>query len=334
MSYNPLYGTKMLQREATCFSLRMQSISFTNEYALAFKTGSLLALSLMLLVCSAFWQQAHAAQPKTSLRIIYSANTLGQLSPLYTSEGSLGGLARRESAIAQLKSTKPAPNMHLVGSHEFAADSNQGAVPLLGTNLSTDTIRRIYNLLNIDVGYLSTEAAALFRIAQSLPINFHVLSTMPVVERLQVSGQSIGVVLFPPIIDKSGKPYTPSKARNTLAAVLKAGKKVSDASLVIGVSPWGADFEKSALPHLSGVFHMIFGGGSGGAQGAAILAQAPSVLWIRPGENGYSLNIVNVLRMPGKGRHPSWIFGKNVTAEQILLTDVIKDSPKVNALLH
>ena len=222
-----------------------------------------------------------------------------------------------------------------MGSHEFSPDNFNAPLPASTPPVSTDQVRRVYDALGIDAGYLSPEAAALFRMARSLPINFHVVGQAPVTQRVQVNGQSVGLVFFPAIpLGADNKPE-PDAFRAALAAVLEAGRALRDTRLLVGISPWGATTEETAMPHLTQLYHVLLGGGPGQPVTGVALPQAPGTLWVRPEGKGTGVHVIDIHTLPAKNDpNHHWVEGVSVTPRVQRLDQPAQEDPDVAALLR
>ena len=172
-----------------------------------------------------------------------------------------------------------------------------------------------YNLLGVDLGWISKKSAAWLREnAGDIPRGFVEVGAEPVTKLLESTvgllGGPVGFVLFPEG-PEAGRSPTPKQ----VAAVIAAGKSLRDkAVLVVGVSPWGYVGERDFLPQAQGVFDCILGSGEGVGFPSAIPQKAPGVLWIRPDAMGRTVSVLELFERPRQGQPVQWIDRKNFGA--------------------
>jgi len=160
-----------------------------------------------------------------------------------------------------------------------------------------------YNLLNVDLGWLSKKSAEwLRRNAGDIPRGFVEVGSEPITRLLDSPVGSIGFVLFPEGLEPGRSP-TPKQ----IAAVMVAGKSLKNkAVMVVGVSPWGYVGEQDFLPEAQGVFDCILGGGEGVGFSSVNPQNAPGVLWLRPDAGGRAINILELFAKPRTGQKMKW----------------------------
>ena len=161
-----------------------------------------------------------------------------------------------------------------------------------------------YNLLNVDIGWLSKKSAEwLRRNTGDIPRGFVEVGSEPITRLLESTAGTLGFVLFPEG-PEPGRSPTPKQ----IAAVIAAGKSLKDkAVMVVGISPWGYIGERDFLPAAQGVFDCILGSGEGVGFPSAVPQKTPSVLWIRPDGAGRSVNILELFVKPQIGQKIEWI---------------------------
>lgn len=224
----------------------------------------------------------------------------------------------------------------LAGAEEFLPDLAPGApVTAALSSITPDNVRRAYDRIGVDAGYLSSAAAAWFRVGRALPINFTEVTTAPVVRRLTAGGVSVAVVHFPPLPQGDEAAALPDRLR----AVIEAARSVADAQLVVGVSPWGFMAEDHALPHLEEAFHVLIGGGSGAPFPAHSPKSAPGLLWLRPTPDGKNVQILDIRALPARtADRPAfkrpWLADVTFESRDATLTPDIPDDTAVAELLR
>ena len=217
-----------------------------------------------------------------------------------------------------------------MGADEFLPDAARLGVessPALSA-VPPDRVRQAYDRLGVNSGYLSSDAAAWFRVGRALPMNFTEVTGEPVIKRLVTGGLSVAVIHFPPL--PIGSP--PSLLAERIRRVTEAARSVADAQLIVGVSPWGLPAEEEALPLLQGSLHVLVGGGPGPSFSAAPPPTAPELLWVRPGTQGKHVSLIDILSLPAPGS--AWTPGIHVEAREAALSPEIADDPEIAALLR
>lgn len=222
----------------------------------------------------------------------------------------------------------------LVGADEFVVDADAPDPKKTG-NATPDTVRQAYDALTVDAGYLSTRAAAWF--GDTLPQHFVRVGVSPVVRRLQVGGISVALVFFPPepSATTSSIPSDSSEAtpNRVLGAVLVAARSVADADIRIGLSPWGFQRERQALPALAEVFDVVLGGGTGAPLVGEVNPALPSLLWSRAEREGRSLMVLDLLDIPAPGLPRNWTIGLFSQCREVSLDAHIPTDLRMERLL-
>ena len=119
-----------------------------------------------------------------------------------------------------------------------------------------------------------------------------------------------------------------------LAAVLEAGLKAAAADLIIGVSPWGIETEKKALPALGQAYHVLLGGGPGAPFPGSAPDNVPGTLWSRPDRRGRSITVLDVLELPGRNPVHVWTNNVNVETREAVLDASVPEDPAVAGILE
>lgn len=212
-----------------------------------------------------------------------------------------------------------------MGAEEFfpdtseAEDANQGKI-------APNRISQAYTALDITCGYLSLAASRWF--GKSIPPHFLPVADHPVTRRFLCGNVSVAVILFPSLPTESVQ-----AEKKPITAALKAATAVSDADLIIGVSPWGFRAEHGACPALAKRFHVLLGAGEGAPFAAETLPQSPSLLWSRADHNGRSLMVLDIMDLPRSGIETAWEPGLSFTAREVVLTAAIPEHPEIKRLL-
>lgn len=213
----------------------------------------------------------------------------------------------------------------LVGAEEFFPDV-PGTESPTREKTSPARISQAYTALDVTFGYLSLAASQWF--GKSIPLHFALVADQPVTRRFLCGSVSVAVILFPSFPSGSSE-----AGQNPAAAVLKAAKTVSDADLVIGVSPWGFRTEYAAYAALAERFHVLLGAGEGAPFAAEVLPQCPSLLWSRADHDGRSLMVLDIMALPHAGEKTAWVPGLSFMAREVVLTAAVPEQPDMQRLL-
>lgn len=221
------------------------------------------------------------------------------------------------------------PTLTLVGADEFAPDTELPDPAKTG-DASPQAVRVVYDALGVDCGLLSSSAAAWFGDAR--PARFVEAADSPVTRRLTVGGQSVAVIFFPPL-SVGGTRESETPTPKLLAAVLAAADAASDATVRIGVSPWGFEGEYAVRQALEQRFHVLLGAGPGAPFAAEVNAQVPGLLWSRADRDGRSVMVIDLLALPQPGEPFAWEWGLTMQAKEVRLTSDIPSDPRMEAIL-
>jgi len=200
---------------------------------------------------------------------------------------------------------------------------NKNALP---TAESARVALAAYNLLNVDIGWLSKKSAQWMRDnAGDIPRGFIEVGSEPVVRLLDSPVGTLGFVLFP-----EGPEPGRSPAPKQINAAVTAGKSLKNkAVMVVGISPWGYVGERDFLPKAKGVFDCILGSGEGVGFPGTVPQKTPGVLWIRPDGAGRAVNILELYFKPQPGQAIQWIERKTFGASLEFLDNTCPSDPAV-----
>lgn len=212
----------------------------------------------------------------------------------------------------------------------------------------------------MDAGYLSSAAARWFSAKGSLPTGFTRVDAAPVARCLPVAladdrRLDVVIVFFPPLPEDHTDAWTapPDSLLDDILAVARAagGQNADDAreperprtdnappaaaaplELVVGVSPWGFQAERFALPRLAGPFHILLGAGPGAPLPAEVFDDAPSVLWSRADVDGRGVIVLDLLQLPARGQN--WNPLAAAWAREIDIAPPLPADPDMERLLR
>ncbi|MDR3074374.1 MAG: hypothetical protein LBV01_06615 [Deltaproteobacteria bacterium] len=261
-------------------------------------------------------------------RIVYTADTLGQIHPCAScGDNAQGGLARRARLLRVLAAETPRP-LILAGPNEFYADKDDGAPGDRGKTAAL--LREAFAAMPYAAIYFSdADAARLRQSGLALPPSGVAVGGSPVVRFFQSGAFTAGCVFLPPGDGPRGTP-TPEQ----LAAAQQAARKAAArARLVIGIAPWGILAENARMPDLAGYFSLVLGGGPGIAvPGQATGSDAaPGPLWARADRLGRALTVLDIHSLP-EGPASPWIEGLHFTSRLIPLEKELPEDEAIRAL--
>ncbi len=281
-----------------------------------------------------------------ALRIIYCAESKGELFPCPTcGSNALGGLARRSAKLSALRAEAP-NSVHIIGPGEFLPDG-AGIIPTAADtenkypskqDFSAREVLEAYRLTRPDAVYLSIASAAWFKQAKvSLPASFQAADKSFPVKIIRVGERKLGLVFMPPLESESPSEADRQKFQlEFFPKALSVGRELrSRTDLVIGVSSWGQAVEESFLAQADGVFDVILGGGEGVPFPVVQRKSAHGILWLRADMRGRAINVLDLSKWPSRqaALADPWIEDLNFRAEQIYLGPNIQDDAAVNKIL-
>jgi len=269
---------------------------------------------------------AFAADP--ALTIVYAGNTYGYFDPCPTcGPQKLGGLARRATYIGNLRQTPPTAGkvLAIAGPWEFLPEVS--AAPPEPDKLPA--IARAHERLGYDALAVTPQEAALLGDKKAaLPNGATTLEAAPQTRLLTVGGKSVGLVFFPMPKDISAPVPDKLLEATAKAAAALRGK----ASLIIGISPWGALDEEAFINARSGAVDVLLGSG-GGSGFASRTSKDGKTLWTRSYIKGKTVNRLDLLSLPGSSGF-TWKVGDNFTAKVDPLDEAFPQNQSIEQLLR
>ncbi len=291
-------------------------------------------------------QNAQEAGGSSSpLRIVYVADSRGELFPCPTcGANASGGLARRATFIKRMRAEVP-NTLYIVGPGEFRPD---GYAFVLRSDpnpkypdsaiFSAREVADAYAVGKPDAVYLSIGAASWFRAEQvELPKSFQPVSSAFPHRILEVGGRKIGLVFFAPLESASTDEAALKKLRQPLFdKALARGKELRpQVDLLIGISPWGQLMEDTFLPQADQYFDVLLGAGDGLPFAVTQRKTAPHVLWSRSDMRGRAVTTLDIMRYPARQRAMAepWAESLNFASDMIYLGPEIQDDQSVSEIL-
>jgi hypothetical protein len=139
----------------------------------------------------------------------------------------------------------------------------------------------------------------------------------------QVGESRIGILVFPPRPQNPGDYSRISELARTMG---------SDVSLLIGMSPWGANQEQKFLRKRPEAVDILLGGGSGPPFKAKYPGSGET-LWIRPYTEGKAVHSVSIpsLSAPGLGSADP---NNALDIRLLMLKDDIPQKPNIKEIIR
>ncbi|MHC1788872.1 UshA-like (seleno)protein family 2 [Solidesulfovibrio sp.] len=282
-------------------------------------------LLLVLALTAATTAAAYAADPV--LTILYAGNSYGYYDPCPTcGPQKLGGLARRATAIDQLRHNAPTAGkvLAVAGPWEFLPEVS--SAPPEPDKLPA--VAKAHERLAYDAMAVAPQEARVLSEHRSLPPKGAVLlGDAPVTRIVIVSGVAVGLVYFP--MPKDVSAVVPDKLMDATARA--AAELRAKTALVVGISPWGAIDEEVFINTRSGAVDVLLGSG-GGSGFASRTSKDGRTLWTRAYIKGKTLNRLDLLAMPGKPGFV-WKIGENFTAKVDPLDEHFPQDAAIEAVL-
>ncbi|SBW00515.1 conserved exported hypothetical protein [uncultured delta proteobacterium] len=284
---------------------------------------------LVCCACLAAPVPAPAALFGPGARIVYTADTLGDVNPCRTCGGaSQGGLARRAALLRTLAAEGNRP-LILAGPDEFYSDRGEPASAR--ANSFTTALHAAFSSMPYTAVYLSPAAARDMRENNLTPMpNAVPVTDQPVTRVFRAGNLTVACVFLPAAASPGGAP-SPDQI---LAAQIAAKEAAKDAACVIAVSPWGIQVENSLASSFAGYFHIVLGGG----EGIAVPGQAmgdhgsPGPLWVRSDRRGRAVSVLDIISLPAPGS--PWLEGINFSSRLLFLDPDMPQDETVLTILR
>ncbi len=189
---------------------------------------------------------------------------------------------------------------------------------------TAQTLCRIFTELHYQLGVLSPEEATFLQENRiDPPKNWLTASRHPKAKIFSMGAKKIAVILFP--WDNSGQ--TGRTQIVELASELRR-----DVDLLIGLSPWGINQERSFFSNSPNVLNILLGSGPGPGFKSKFV-QEGTTLWVRPYGRGKVVFSLRIKSWPS-GPETVWRPGKTVDTDIILLKDNIPEEESISSLLN
>lgn len=249
-----------------------------------------------------------------SARIVYTADTLGEVNPCVTcGDTPLGGLARRAALLRSLAAEGDRP-LILAGPDEFHSDKEGGPSPRPDGRAAA--LYAAFGHIPYTAIYLSPAASRdMHANALAPPPAAVPVAEKPVTRFFRAGSLAVACVFLP----AGSTPDSGPAPEQILAARQAAMEAARDASCVIAVSPWGIRAESALAPSFGGYFHILLGGGKGIAVPGQPTGDAgsPGPLWARSDRRGRAVSVLDILSLPAPGS--PWLEGVNFSSRLVFL---------------
>ena len=187
-----------------------------------------------------------------------------------------------------------------------------------------ETLRRTFQALDYDLGAQTAQVTRNMREKGLAPPQGWMSQDSKLQSRVfQVGETRIGVLVFPP------QPENPGDFSHIAELARKMGDEVS---LLLGMSPWGANREREFLRQRPGVLDILLGGGSGPSFKAKYPGSGET-LWIRPYTEGKAVHSIS-LASPSAQGHSSLDPQKALDIQLLMLKDDIPRNPNIKEIIR
>ncbi len=155
-----------------------------------------------------------------------------------------------------------------------------------------ETLRRTFQALDYDLGVQAAQVTHTMREkGVAPPQGWMSLDHKLQSKVFQVGESRIGILVFPPRPQDPGDYSRISELARTMGA---------DVSLLIGMSPWGANQEQQFLRKRPEAVDILLGGGSGPSFKAKYPGSGET-LWIRPYTEGKAVHSISIPSLSAQG---------------------------------
>ncbi len=213
--------------------------------------------------------------------------------------------------------------MLIAGSNEFSRN-RVPALPLI----TLKALSEAYTNLDYDLGLLTKEETDFFCKAKLSPPKGFVDTDELSYREFEVSGGTVGVVIFPGL--KGAK--VPSK-KMTAAITRMCKEKIKQTDLLIGLSTWGYWGEQAYLKDEQNIaMDILLGSGPGVEVSGAIMSNG-HVWWNRAYGRGKFIIRLNIKKWPSRNGSHQWIDNNNIHAKSIMLTSEYVEDKNTLAII-
>ncbi len=233
-------------------------------------------------------------------------------------------MARRATLFATYGND--ANTLRIAGPYEFSRANDSG-------HASPETIQPLftfYGALKYSLGILPPEKRYAQQALESgLSDAWISLTDRPRIRHMTTDSGQVTVVVFP----AGTKPGTPSKKMiQDVVTALNTERQDSRTRLVIGVSPWGKQYEQAFLQTHSGLCDILLGSGPGPGLTSS-LSPDRRTLWVRAYSKGRTVSMIEVHRFPSRNPASTWHTGTTITARLMVLDAKVRDNPDMKKIL-
>ncbi len=239
----------------------------------------------------------------------------------------MGGLARRATAFKTIRDQKDPKDyiLFLAGPYELNSLNSQAI-----SSKNYFLLSQIFSKLNYDLGLYSPHEVTKTAIEKNNPPK----GWIKVKKNLQnqifsFHGHRMACLIFPEIkrsIDKSW-----DKVKKQIQDRAKVLRK--NATLIIGISPWGFNLEQRFLTSCAGAVDILLGSNVGPTIRGK-LTKDSQTLWIRPYSKGKAINLVRLPDWTKLGQKDEWVLNKNIDPGLIVLNDRFKPDSKITSIIY
>lgn len=232
-------------------------------------------------------------------------------------------MARRATIFSQFDDST---TLRIAGPYEFAKWNP--AHPLNPERITP--LIRGYEHLSYDLGVLGTsESHVLSLLSGTQPEKWFQVASYPQVHSLQTDKGLIIAVVFP--TPELNTDRSTSMIQN-LVATLSELRSDHPNALIVGISSWGRENERQFVEKHEGSCNILLGSGPGPGLTSTFSTHALT-LWTRAYSKGRTVTKIEIREFPAADAPLSWITGRNISAQLVLLGEKIQENPAMDAIL-
>ncbi len=236
---------------------------------------------------------------------------------------TIGGLARRATFFSRHNTSH---TLRIAGPYEFAPPHPPKPLDLT----SLKPLFKGYEYLAYDIGVLGkSEASALPILARAKGQTWFTAGSHPHVQSLITPQGPVMAVVFPAL--DNGHAPSPAMLQELVSTLTNLQETHPDA-LILGISSWGRNHEKTFLHTYEGTCHILLGSGPGSGQTGTLSPHAKT-MWVRAFAKGKIINSLEIRAFPSSKQPFRWKLGRTIFAQSVILDETIADDSAMQHIL-
>ncbi|BBD07585.1 hypothetical protein [Desulfovibrio ferrophilus] len=190
-------------------------------------------------------------------------------------------------------------------------------------------LSKAYSSLEYHTGYLVPGEKAWLEDSGTTPPENWVTASDRIQERIiDRAGYKVGLIYFPKLIKGAKEP----SAMMMKAVVRKAESLSKRSDIVIGISPWGGNAERTLLEKHTPQIHLLLGAGPGPGL-AGRFARNGQTFWVRSYKRGKAVHVIHISKLPTRSNDWKWIKNGNISMKLEVLNQDLSEDADLVALL-